>query len=108
MSSLEGTEDIERSWHFVMHAQDPLTPDQCDIMDKLDSFADGMVSREERPGVFTKFVCYFVADSLMDAMNDALARIKEIPGVHISSIELNPHSFEHNGMTTTAVVRNPE
>ncbi|MFI5621675.1 hypothetical protein [Streptomyces sp. NPDC051567] len=107
MSSLDGTEDTERSWHFVMHAQNPLTADQCDIMDQLDGFADGMVSREERPGVFTNFVCYFVADSLMDAMKDALARVGEIPGVQISSIELNSHSFEHNGMATPAVVRPP-
>ncbi|GGZ45093.1 hypothetical protein GCM10010387_44460 [Streptomyces inusitatus] len=77
-------------------------------MDHLDSFADGFISREERPGVFTKFVCFFEADDLMDAMKQALLRIEDIPGVLISSIELDPCSFEHNGMLTKSVVQLPD
>jgi hypothetical protein len=103
-STLHHAVDAGRSWHFVMKAEKPLTPDQCDTMDRLDAFADGMVSREGSPGVYTWFVCYFAADSLMDAMREALARVGGIPGVRVGAIELNPHSFAHNGMATHAVV----
>ncbi|MER5769832.1 hypothetical protein [Streptomyces sp. NPDC001985] len=40
----------------------------------------------------------------MTALKCALARIEHIPGVLISSIELDPCSFDHNGMVTASVV----
>ncbi|GGZ45075.1 hypothetical protein GCM10010387_44430 [Streptomyces inusitatus] len=107
MSSSDITSAVP-SWHFLMHPQAPLTVEQNDVMDTHDSFADGFVGREEILGVETTFICYFEANNLMDAMKQALARIEHIPGVLIESIELNPHSFEHNGMQTASVVRNPD
>lgn len=75
-------------------------------MDHLECFADGFLGLEEGPG-FSKFECYFQADSLMNAMREALVRLEQVPGVLISSIELSPRSFEHNGMTTNSVVPPP-
>ncbi|GLF97281.1 hypothetical protein [Streptomyces yaizuensis] len=92
-----------RSWHFVLHTQDPFTPEQSDLIDGLDSFADGFLGPESGPG-YAKFVCYFPAPSLLDAMNQALERVAEVPGVLIRGIELTPCSFEHNGMATAATV----
>ncbi|ANW19809.1 hypothetical protein [Streptomyces clavuligerus] len=91
------------SWHFVMHTLEPFTPEQSDTIDGLDSFADGFLGPEEGPG-YSKFVCYFPAESLRDAMVQALERVAEVPGVLIRSIELTPHSLDHNGMATPAVV----
>ncbi|MFF8958754.1 hypothetical protein [Streptomyces sp. NPDC014894] len=98
------TTEAARSWHFTMHARDPLTPEQSDALDHLDSFADGFVSLVEVPGVESSFVCYFPADTLMDAMAQALARMADLPGVLIRSIELDACSFDHNGMATASVV----
>ncbi|WP_229869367.1 hypothetical protein [Streptomyces inusitatus] len=86
-----------------MHAQEPFTPEQSDIMDGLDSFADGCLGPEEGPA-YSKFVCYFPAPSLQDAMVQALERVAEVPGVLIRSVELTPYSFAHNGMATPAVL----
>ncbi|MER7045473.1 hypothetical protein ABT391_11340 [Streptomyces jumonjinensis] len=102
MTSSSTTEAVP-SWHFRMNPLEPLTSEQTDVMDHLDSFADGFVGLEEGPG-FSQFVCYFEAESLMDAMKEALARVGEIPGVRISSIELDACSFDHNGMATASVV----
>ncbi|MFI5619671.1 hypothetical protein [Streptomyces sp. NPDC051567] len=94
------------SWHFILHPQDPLTPQQTGIMAHLDRFADGFVGLEEGPG-YSQFECYFEAESLLEAMKEALARIEHIPGVLIRSIELTPRSFEHNGMAAPSVVCPP-
>ncbi|MFI5616317.1 hypothetical protein [Streptomyces sp. NPDC051567] len=75
-------------------------------MDHLDSFADGFLGPQQGPG-YSKFVCYFEAETLLDAMNEALARVEEIPGVQIRSIELTPYSFDHNGMATAATAPDP-
>lgn len=105
MTSRESTPAVP-SWHFIMHAHEPLTSEQSDVMDHLDCFADGFVGCEQGPG-YTKFECYFEADSLMDAMKEALARMEQVPGVLISSIELSPRSFEHNGMDAASVLPPP-
>ncbi|MFI2210070.1 hypothetical protein [Streptomyces sp. NPDC020141] len=105
MSSRDGIKAV-RSWHFIMRPQDPLTPEQSDIFDGLDRFGDGSLGLEEGPG-FSVFECYFEAEGLIEAMNEALACIEEIPGVLIRSIELNARSFEQNGMVTPSVVRLP-
>ncbi|MFI5616316.1 hypothetical protein [Streptomyces sp. NPDC051567] len=95
-----------RSWHFFMHPQEPLTPEQSDTMDHLDCFADACVGLDEGPN-YSRFSCYVHADTLLDAMNEALARVEEIPGVQIRSIELTPYSFDHNGMATAATAPDP-
>ncbi|MGW6454773.1 hypothetical protein ACWF94_02395 [Streptomyces sp. NPDC055078] len=102
MSSHEPTA-VVRSWHFLMHPQDPLTPEQSDLMDTLDVFADGFVSLVEGPG-YSKFICYVDATSLTDAIKEALARVEQLPGVLIRSVELSEYSLDHNGMATAAVV----
>ncbi|MFI1014295.1 hypothetical protein [Streptomyces sp. NPDC020965] len=95
------------SWHLLMNRQEPLTPEQSDFMDTLDSFADGFVGLETGPN-YSQFVCYFEADSLMDAITQALARFEDVPGVAIRTVELNPCSFDHNGMATASVVPWPD
>ncbi|WP_329019944.1 hypothetical protein [Streptomyces sp. NBC_00690] len=105
MNSHESIADAP-SWHFIMHAHEPITPEQDDIMAHLDCFADGFVGIEQGPG-FTKFECYFEADNLMGAMKEALSRMEQVPGVLISSIELSSRSFEHNGMDAASVVPPP-
>ncbi|MFI5619503.1 hypothetical protein [Streptomyces sp. NPDC051567] len=103
MASPESTETVP-GWHFTLHAQEPLTQEQCDVLAGLDSFADGYVSLMQTPDVESSFVCYFEADSLMDAMKRALARFDDLPGVLIRSIELDACSFDHNGLATASVV----
>ncbi|MFD9719763.1 hypothetical protein [Streptomyces sp. NPDC059076] len=103
MSSPKDAEGV-RSWHFILHTQDPLTPEQSDILDGLDAFADGDVGLEERPGVYSLFTCYVEASTLTEAIADALARFEQLPGVLVRSVELSEYSLDYNGMATDSVV----
>ncbi|ANW17673.1 hypothetical protein [Streptomyces clavuligerus] len=105
MSSPTGTGTV-RSWHFILHTQDPLTPDQVDVLAGLDQFADGDLGLEQGPGC-SLFTCYVDAPTLTGAIADALARFEYFPGVLIRSVELSEYSLDHNGMWTLAVVPPP-
>ncbi|MFI1888745.1 hypothetical protein [Streptomyces jumonjinensis] len=96
-----------RSWYFTLHTQEPLTPEQNDIMDTHDVFADSFIGRVQGPG-FTDFVCYYDAETLTEAIAEILALVEYVPGVLIRSVELNPFDLENNNMATAAVVRPPD
>ncbi|MGW1148291.1 hypothetical protein ACWD6I_25345 [Streptomyces sp. NPDC002454] len=105
MSSRNGTEAV-RSWHFILHVQDPLTAEQVDVLAGLDQFADGDLGLEQGPGC-SLFTCYLDAPTLTGAIADALARFEYFPGVLIRSVELSEYSLAYNGMATSAVVPAP-
>ncbi|MFI1014296.1 hypothetical protein [Streptomyces sp. NPDC020965] len=103
MSSATSTTAV-RNWHFILHTQDPLTPEQENTLAGLEAFADGDVCLEQRPGVYSMFTCYMDAPSLTEAIMAALTRFDHFPGVLISNVELSEYSLDYNGMATAAVV----
>ncbi|MER6916900.1 hypothetical protein ABT354_35090 [Streptomyces sp. NPDC000594] len=105
MTSSESTERA-RNWHFSLFLQEPLTEEQDDVLVGLANFHDGRISLIEGPG-YSGFMCIFKAGSLNQAIDDALARFKDFPGVLVRSVELDPIALEANGMATPAVVPAP-
>lgn len=95
-----------RKWHFTLHLQEPLTPEQADTLDGLDRFNDGRIGRVESPG-HTEFSCLFTAGTLTDAIAEALGFFEDFPGALVRSVELNAVALDHNGMATPAVVAAP-
>ncbi|MQS36922.1 hypothetical protein [Streptomyces katsurahamanus] len=95
-----------REWDFILHLQEPLTPEQSDTLDGLDRFNDGRICLIEGPG-WAKFTCTFSAETLTGAIAEALGFFEDFPGVLIRSVELGPRELEENKMATTAVVRAP-
>ncbi|MFD9715672.1 hypothetical protein [Streptomyces sp. NPDC059076] len=96
-----------RSWHFILHTDEPLTPEQDDTLAGLDSLNDGRIGLEDVRGVESTFVCYFEANQLTDAVAEAPALFDDLPGVRIRSVELSPPSLDHNGMAMASVVPAP-
>ncbi|MYY09440.1 hypothetical protein GT204_11085 [Streptomyces sp. SID4919] len=95
-----------RSWHFNLVLDAPLTQQQRDIMNGSDRVAQGGIGLAERPG-FHRFICVVRADTLTDAIADALGRIGDVPGVLIRSVELDEIALDENGMSTPVVVPAP-
>lgn len=95
-----------RPWHFNLVLAAPLTPEQSDLLDGLDRFHEGGMGLAERPG-YSRFVCVVRAATLTDAIADALERFEDLPGVLVSSVELNAIALDENGMSTPAVVPVP-
>ncbi|WP_323449121.1 hypothetical protein [Streptomyces yaizuensis] len=95
-----------REWCFTLHLQQPLTPEQSDTLDGLDRFHDGQIGLVESPDR-AEFSCLIEAESLTDAIADALSRFEDFPGVLIRSVELNWIALDENGMSTPAVVPAP-
>ncbi|MER6914314.1 hypothetical protein ABT354_21805 [Streptomyces sp. NPDC000594] len=95
-----------RDWSFTLHLQEPLTPEQSDTLDGLDSFNDGRMSLVEGPG-WAKFSCIFESDSLNGAIVEALSLFQDFPGLLVRSVALPPIQLERNDMMTPAVVPAP-
>ncbi|MER7043516.1 hypothetical protein [Streptomyces jumonjinensis] len=95
-----------RKWDFILHLQEPLTPEQSDTLDGLDDFNDGRMGLVEGPDT-AEFWCTFEAETLTGAIAEALSLFDDFPGVLIRSVELGPRELEENKMTTPAVVRAP-
>ncbi|WP_323449842.1 hypothetical protein [Streptomyces yaizuensis] len=95
-----------RKWHFTLHLQEPLTSEQSDTLDGLDSFNDGRMSLVEGPG-WAKFTCIFEGATLTAAVAEALSLFRDFPGPLVRSVELRPIALEANDMATPAVVPAP-
>ncbi|MFI1864323.1 hypothetical protein [Streptomyces jumonjinensis] len=95
-----------REWYFHLRLQEPLTPEQSDTLDGLDRFNDGRIGLEEGPG-YALFSCIFKAETLTDAVAEALSFFEEFPGVLVRSVELDPQALAENGMATASVVPAP-
>ncbi|MER6913149.1 hypothetical protein ABT354_15885 [Streptomyces sp. NPDC000594] len=91
-----------RSWRFTLHLQGPLTPEQSDTLDVLDSFSDGRICLVAGPDS-AEFWCSFDAETLTGAIADALCRFEDFPGVLVRSVELDEMALEDNGMATPSV-----
>ncbi|MCM2388994.1 hypothetical protein [Streptomyces albipurpureus] len=95
-----------RNWYFNLVLQDALTEEQDDALTELASFHDGRISLVEGPG-YSRFMCSFDAETLTEAIADALSRFVDLPGVLVRSVELDEFALEDNGMATPAVVPAP-
>ncbi|MGW6458123.1 hypothetical protein ACWF94_19800 [Streptomyces sp. NPDC055078] len=95
-----------REWYFKLCLQEPLTPEQSDTLDGLDRFNDGRIGLEEGPG-HAEFSCIFEAETLTEAIAEALSFFEDFPGVLIRSVELDEIALSNNGMATAAVVPAP-
>ncbi|MER6913769.1 hypothetical protein ABT354_19035 [Streptomyces sp. NPDC000594] len=95
-----------RNWYFSLVLQDALTEEQDDRLTELASFHDGRIHLEEGPGD-SRFTCSFEAETLTQAIADALGRFEDFPGVLVRSVELDEIALEENGMATPAVVPAP-
>ncbi|MYY09442.1 hypothetical protein GT204_11095 [Streptomyces sp. SID4919] len=95
-----------RNWYFNLVLQDALTEEQDDALTELAGFHDGRISLAERPG-YSRFVCSFEAETLTQAIADALSRFVDLPGVLVRSVELDEIALDDNGMWTPAVVLPP-
>ncbi|MFI1885778.1 hypothetical protein [Streptomyces jumonjinensis] len=95
-----------RNWYFSLVLQDALTEEQDDALTELASFHDGRIHLAERPGD-SRFTCSFEAETLTQAIADALSRFVDLPGVLIRSVELDEIALEENGMATPAVLPAP-
>ncbi|MER5490901.1 hypothetical protein [Streptomyces sp. NPDC002490] len=95
-----------REWHFILHADAPLTDTQSNVRDHLECFNDGRISLVEGPGT-AEFWCAYEAESLTDAVGEALALFVSLTGVLVRSVELGPRELAENGMATSAVVPAP-
>jgi hypothetical protein len=98
-----GSTGTVRSWHFNLVLDAPLTPEQSDLLDGLDRFAEGGIGLEEGPG-YTGFLCVVRAESLTAAIADTLSRFEDFPGVLVRSVVLDHVDLASNGMSTPAVV----
>ncbi|MYY09443.1 hypothetical protein GT204_11100 [Streptomyces sp. SID4919] len=95
-----------RDWYFTRHLQEKLTPEQADELERLDRFCDGRISRVESPG-HTRFSCLFGAETLTEAIAEALDLFEDFPGALVHSVELDEIALDDNGMWTPAVVPAP-
>ncbi|MEO3977638.1 hypothetical protein [Streptomyces sp. CAU 1734] len=95
-----------RNWYFNLVLQDPLTEEQDDRLTELASFHDGRIGLETGPDS-ALFSCSFEAETLTQAIADALARFVDLPGVLVRSVELDEFALEDNGMATPAVLPPP-
>ncbi|MFD5557892.1 hypothetical protein ACFWIA_29130 [Streptomyces sp. NPDC127068] len=95
-----------RNWYFNLVLQGVLTEEQDDTLAGLASFHDGRIALEEAPGC-ARFTCAFAADTLTEAVADALSRFADLPGVLVRSVELDEIALADNGMATPAVVPAP-
>ncbi|MER5767708.1 hypothetical protein [Streptomyces sp. NPDC001985] len=95
-----------RNWYFHLVLQDALTEEQDDTLTELAGFHDGRIHLQEGPGD-SRFTCSFEADTLTEAIADALSRFVDLPGVLVRGVELDEIALEENGMATPAVVRAP-
>ncbi|MER5492341.1 hypothetical protein [Streptomyces sp. NPDC002490] len=95
-----------RNWRFTLHLQGPLTPEQSDTLDGLDSFSDGLINLVTGPDS-AAFWCSFDAEHLTDAIAEALGRFEHFPGVLVRSVELDEMALDDNGMATPAVLPPP-
>ncbi|GLF97484.1 hypothetical protein [Streptomyces yaizuensis] len=95
-----------RDWRFTLHLQDVLTSEQLDTLFVLDRFCDGRTNLVRGPDT-AEFWCTIEAETLTDAIADALSRFEEFPGVLVRSVELDEMALEDNGMATPAVVPVP-
>nr|WP_202535542.1 hypothetical protein [Streptomyces sp. SID4919] len=89
-----------------MHLQDPLTPRQLDTLFSLDSFSDGRTNLVRGPHT-AEFWCTFKAETLTEAIAEALGLFVDLPGVLIRSVELDEIALDENGMSTPVVVPAP-
>ncbi|MER6911668.1 hypothetical protein ABT354_08360 [Streptomyces sp. NPDC000594] len=105
ISSHGGIETV-RDWYFNLVLDAPLTPEQKDTLDGLDRFGAGGVGLAERPG-YSRFTCLIPAETLTDAIADALGRFEDFPGVLIRSVEMDHFDLSANGMWTPAVAPVP-
>jgi hypothetical protein len=95
-----------RNWYFNLVLQSPLTQEQDDTLVQLASFHDGRISLAEAPG-YSRFCCSFKAETLTEAVAEALGRFVDLPGVLVRSVELDEIQLYDNGMATPAVVPAP-
>ncbi|MFE7131349.1 hypothetical protein ACFVIM_10850 [Streptomyces sp. NPDC057638] len=108
MASSRGTEPVsDRSWHFNLMLDAPLTEEQQDTFNGLDRFHEGGIGLVEGPAS-SWFLCVVRADTLTAAIADALKRFEDLPGVLVRSVELDPVALADNGMATPAVVPAPQ
>ncbi|MFI5945767.1 hypothetical protein ACIBCB_36720 [Streptomyces uncialis] len=95
-----------RDWRFTLHLQDSLTPRQLDTLFGLESFSDGRTNLVRGPDT-AEFWCTFKAETLTDAIAEALGLFEDLPGVLVRSVELDEIALDDNGMWTPAVVPAP-
>ncbi|MFF3556253.1 hypothetical protein ACFYXL_22940 [Streptomyces tsukubensis] len=103
LTSSSASTTTAREWHFNLVLNAPLSDEQSDALDWSDRFNDGRIGLAEAPG-YSRFICIFTAESLTDAVAEALSFFEDLPGVLIRSVELDPIALANNGMATTAVV----
>ncbi|MEU0985080.1 hypothetical protein [Streptomyces sp. NPDC005953] len=102
----QGNTGTVRDWHFNLVLDAPLTEEQSDALDYSDRSNDGRIGLAEAPG-YSRFICAFTAETLTDAVAEALSFFDDLPGVLIRSVELDEIALAHNGMATAAVVPAP-
>ncbi|MEU9608884.1 hypothetical protein [Streptomyces sp. NPDC048057] len=95
-----------RSWYFNLVLDAPLTEEQKNTLDHLDRFHEGGIGLEEGPG-YCGFLCVVDAETLTEAVADALDRFADFPGVLVRSVLLDHVDLAANGMATPAVVPAP-
>ncbi|EDY51247.1 hypothetical protein SSCG_04227 [Streptomyces clavuligerus] len=96
-----------REWYFTLHLQEPLTPEQSDFLAGLERFHDGQIGLVESPG-HAEFSCLFEAETLTEAIAEALERFDDFPGVLVRSVEIDHFALRENDMATPAVVPAPQ
>ncbi|MFE7131347.1 hypothetical protein ACFVIM_10840 [Streptomyces sp. NPDC057638] len=96
-----------RSWYFNLVLDAPLTEEQQDTFNGLDRFHEGGIGLEEGPG-YSGFLCVIPAETLTDAIADALKRFDDFPGVLVRSVVVDHVDLAANGMATPAVVPAPQ
>ncbi|MER6910792.1 hypothetical protein ABT354_03830 [Streptomyces sp. NPDC000594] len=104
--ALSGSTAPVRNWYFSLVLRDVITEEQSDALAQVVGFHDGRISLVESPER-SWFTCSFEAETLTQAIADALARFKDFPGVLVRSVELDPIALEYNDMVTAAVVPVP-
>ncbi|MER5492969.1 MULTISPECIES: hypothetical protein [unclassified Streptomyces] len=95
-----------RNWYFSLVLQNALTEEQDDVLVELASFHDGHIALAEAPG-YSRFMCSFKAETLTEAVAEALGRFVDLPGVLVRSVELDEIQLYDNDMATPAVVPAP-
>ncbi|MEV1011291.1 hypothetical protein [Streptomyces sp. NPDC049881] len=110
------------SWNFSILLEKPVTPEQSDAFDHCDAFADGEISytlaMEEgatplppaSPDMFRELTCMVEAPSYLDAVAQALQRIRLIDGfrpvgVTLSTLVDLEEAAQRSGLDEEEMVR---
>ncbi|ANW19871.1 hypothetical protein BB341_17420 [Streptomyces clavuligerus] len=95
-----------REWYFDLVLDAPLTEEQSNTLAHLDRFNDGRIGLTEGPGR-SWFMCAFEAETLTEAVAEALDFFEDFPEVLVRSVVMDHFDLNWNGMATPAVVPVP-